>query len=45
MRYPYEVMFKCSRGWFKTLCKTWVEVEQNVNTYGVEQLLYIQENH
>lgn len=45
MRYPYEVMFACNSGRFKALCETWAEVEQSVNTYGVDNLLSIQENH
>ena len=45
MRYPYEVMFSCSRGVFKTLCETWEEVNRDVNTYGIDNLLSIQENH
>ena len=45
MRYPYEVMFACNHGRFKVLCETWAEVERSVNTYGVDNLLSIQENH
>lgn len=45
MRYPFEVMFSCNSGRFKALCDTWEEVEKNVNTYGVSNLLSIQENH
>ena len=45
MRYPYEVMFTCASGRFKALCETWAEVEMNVNTYGINILLSIQENH
>ena len=45
MRYPYEVMFTCASGRFKALCETWREVETSVNTYGVDNLLSIQENH
>lgn len=45
MRYPYEVMFSCNTGRFKALCENWAEVEQSVNTYGIDNLLSIQENH
>ena len=44
-KYPYEVMFSCARGCFKTLCVTWEEVENNILLYGVDRLLSIQENH
>jgi hypothetical protein len=44
-KYPYEVMFSCARGCFKTLCVTWEEVESNILLYGVDRLMSIQENH
>lgn len=45
MRYPFEVMFTCASGRFKAMCETQAEVNECIETYGVDNLLFIQENY